>query len=442
MKPDITIFCLTYNHASFIEDALRGFLIQKTSYTYKIFVFDDASTDGTSEILRKYEKQYPDLLDVCISPYNIYKNPERPSILQKLYEEHIEGEYVAWCEGDDCWIDEEKLQLQLDYMKSHPECSITAHGSKWIDYKKNEEKEYRPYHEDRYLTPHEVIVQPYGNLSTASLVMRKEVFFREDKYPKCDVGDIPRQLYGLYKGKIFYFNRIMSLYRYMHTNSWSSRYDENAVMMWKHKFIMADFFVQYDIYTEYRYHSDIKIKIKECLYNRHMKDKKIPMRQVKKIAEQVNQETNFKYSKSLQNQLEIARTIREEVYLCNYIVAKIKDKKNVIVMGTGQYSKDIVSKLQKQSIKIDGFVVSDNQEISENSAVKPVWKLNECPYIGKDTALVIGISDKYQIEIEHTLEQSDITEYIAPYWMNSKEFYVAEGIKYEASIGKCGSSSL
>ena len=61
MNIDITVFCLTYNHADYIRDALESFLMQKTSYTYNVFVYDDASTDGTSDILREYEKKYPEI---------------------------------------------------------------------------------------------------------------------------------------------------------------------------------------------------------------------------------------------------------------------------------------------------------------------------------------------------------------------------------------------
>ena len=61
MNIDITVFCLTYNHADYIRDALESFLMQKTSYAYNVFVYDDASTDGTSDILREYEKKYPEI---------------------------------------------------------------------------------------------------------------------------------------------------------------------------------------------------------------------------------------------------------------------------------------------------------------------------------------------------------------------------------------------
>ena len=80
-KTMVSIFCLTYNHAPFIKDALEGFLKQKTSFAYNVLVFDDASTDGTSDILMNYQKKYPEIFNVYISPQNTYNSPEREKIL-------------------------------------------------------------------------------------------------------------------------------------------------------------------------------------------------------------------------------------------------------------------------------------------------------------------------------------------------------------------------
>ena len=57
MREDIrlTIFCLTYNHKQFIKDAVESFLAQKTAFKTRILIFDDLSTDGTTEILREYQ---------------------------------------------------------------------------------------------------------------------------------------------------------------------------------------------------------------------------------------------------------------------------------------------------------------------------------------------------------------------------------------------------
>lgn len=66
-KPLVTIYCLTYNHANFIRDALDSFLMQKTSFKVKVFVYDDSSTDGTDKILLNYAERYLDFFDIYIT---------------------------------------------------------------------------------------------------------------------------------------------------------------------------------------------------------------------------------------------------------------------------------------------------------------------------------------------------------------------------------------
>lgn len=141
MREDIrlTIFCLTYNHKQFIKDAVESFLAQKTAFKTRILIFDDLSTDGTTEILREYQKKYPEQIKLVVAPYNTYNHPDREKILGEVYEKYLAGEYVAWCEGDDFWTDPYKLQKQVDFMDNNPDCMMTTHAFTVIDYS-NEEK--------------------------------------------------------------------------------------------------------------------------------------------------------------------------------------------------------------------------------------------------------------------------------------------------------------
>ena len=60
--PLVSIDCITYNHKQYIRDAIEGFLMQITNFPVEILIHDDASNDGTAEIIREYEKQYPLLI--------------------------------------------------------------------------------------------------------------------------------------------------------------------------------------------------------------------------------------------------------------------------------------------------------------------------------------------------------------------------------------------
>lgn len=130
-KPLVSILCATYNHVEFIEDALKGFLGQVTSFPFEIVIRDDASTDGTDEILMRYAKDYPRLINLVLKSRNKYPN-ERP--LPDLLSSSV-GEYIATCEGDDYWIDSNKLELQLQAIQDNPR--VTLVSSPCINIEKN-----------------------------------------------------------------------------------------------------------------------------------------------------------------------------------------------------------------------------------------------------------------------------------------------------------------
>lgn len=128
-KPKVSICCWTYNHEKFIRDTLDGFVMQKTNFPFELIIHEDASTDSTADIIREYEAKYPDI----IKP--IYQTENQYSKLP-LLEEHvfpkITGEYVAFCEGDDYWTDENKLQKQVDFLDANPDFSICFHAIKVV----------------------------------------------------------------------------------------------------------------------------------------------------------------------------------------------------------------------------------------------------------------------------------------------------------------------
>ncbi|MTT52805.1 glycosyltransferase [Alcanivorax sp. VBW004] len=129
-RPTLTICCIVYNHAEFIADALNSFLNQKTDFRFEIIVHDDASTDGSQEIIKKYQKDYPNIVKVIFQEENQYSKGRRAlGFFQGL----SGAPYLAICEGDDFWSDPQKLQKQVDYLDRHPECVITGHDAFIMD---------------------------------------------------------------------------------------------------------------------------------------------------------------------------------------------------------------------------------------------------------------------------------------------------------------------
>jgi glycosyltransferase involved in cell wall biosynthesis len=116
----VSICCVTYNQKKYITECLNGFINQKTNFNYEILVHDDASTDGTSDIVKKYEKYHPKLFR------NVYQKQNQfliQNTLTNILFPMAKGKYIALCEGDDYWTDPLKLQKQVDFLDQNSKCS-------------------------------------------------------------------------------------------------------------------------------------------------------------------------------------------------------------------------------------------------------------------------------------------------------------------------------
>jgi len=124
MTSKVTVLVLTFNQARFVRDCLDGILEQIAPFEIDLVVHDDLSTDGTREILKSYEEEYPGRIQVNYHPYNYYSVGKSIACAPLL---EINSPFVAFCEGDDFWHDRFKLAKQMDFMRQNPWCSISHH---------------------------------------------------------------------------------------------------------------------------------------------------------------------------------------------------------------------------------------------------------------------------------------------------------------------------
>ena len=124
-EPRLSVICITYNAAQYIRMAIEGFLMQKANFPFEVLIHDDASTDGTAEIIREYAEKRPDVIRAVFQEENQWS--KGVAVAPKFLWPLIRGEYVAVCEGDDYWTDPLKLQKQVDWLDAHPESSICFH---------------------------------------------------------------------------------------------------------------------------------------------------------------------------------------------------------------------------------------------------------------------------------------------------------------------------
>ncbi|WP_432671698.1 glycosyltransferase [Flavobacterium sp. SM2513] len=118
LAPLVSISCITYNHVNFIRECLDGFLMQKCNFDFEILIHDDASTDGTSDIIREYYDKYPNIIKPIIQVENQWSRGIRKMTLT-FNIPRAQGKYIAMCEGDDYWTDPLKLQKQVNFLENN-----------------------------------------------------------------------------------------------------------------------------------------------------------------------------------------------------------------------------------------------------------------------------------------------------------------------------------
>lgn len=209
-KPLVSIKNLVYNHEKYIAQALDGFLMQKTDFPFEVIVHDDASTDNSAQIIRKYEKKFPSIIKPIYETENQYSKHD--GSLGRIVNSKLSGKYIALCEGDDYWIDENKLQMQVDFLENNPEYTMCFHSAE-LDVV---EKHNVPYAMQNIKEQDYSATEIFENwiVPTASVVFKKSVL----NYPmknekKIMFGDIVLFEKSAHLGKVRGFAKKMSVYR-------------------------------------------------------------------------------------------------------------------------------------------------------------------------------------------------------------------------------------
>ena len=221
--PIVTINCVTYNQAKYIKQCLDGFLMQKTNFPFEVLIHDDASLDGTKEIIEEYTRKYPDIIKPIYEKENQYS--KGVSISKTYNFPRVKGKYVAMCEGDDYWTDEYKLQKQVDFMEANHDYTICFHPVKRVFETKIRENDTFPTADmiDAGFTFENLL--KYNFIQTNSVMYRWEAVKDVAKNFPANIlpGDWYLHTMFAKEGKIKFINEVMSVYR---INSGGIWYDE------------------------------------------------------------------------------------------------------------------------------------------------------------------------------------------------------------------------
>ena len=277
-KPLVSVLITTYNHEQYIKSAIEGCLIQETSFPYEIIIHDDASTDNTPKIIESYVDTYPDKLVPILQKENQYSKSRRKWTNAIISQS--KGKYLARCEGDDYWIDPQKLEKQIFIMEQDPSISMcfTAVKVEHIDKLKNNHIK-RYYKGNHFCKPEDIILRGGGFSDIVTTITRKDIY--EDLpiwYDLCPVGDIALNLLAMIKGNIFYVDHVTAIYRQGVPGSWTKKYFENFDHRKEHIQRLIKFSDSFDRETDYLYHKINELKTRNTIINFLIYDKNFKQR--------------------------------------------------------------------------------------------------------------------------------------------------------------------
>jgi glycosyltransferase involved in cell wall biosynthesis len=262
-EPIVSILCHVYNQRQYVEDAIKGFLIQKTNFPFEIILHDDASTDGTTGVVQEYAERYPDIIKPIIQSENKYSKGVKPSTLSFP---HARGNYIAMCEGDDYWVSETKLQAQFDCLENNSEISLSFHrvisvkGSSILSDKKY--SRFLPNSE--HVVPVSlVILMGGGYIPTPSIFARRSVF---DNLPGWFhdnvVGDYNIQVIGSFPNGAIYIDEPLSVYRVGSDGSWTNTQKINIQKKIEYLTMLIAAYENLSIHCRNKYNNIFSIMIK------------------------------------------------------------------------------------------------------------------------------------------------------------------------------------
>ena len=215
----VTVVTTTYNQEKYISEAIEGVMMQKTNFPFKMVISNDCSTDTTLDILKKYKEQYPEKIEIINNEKNLGPMGNFINTLSQIKD----TEYVALCDGDDFWTDENKLQKQIDFLDCNKDFNICCHKSK-LFYQNGEKKEQIiPGDMPEITTIEDLVAQNYVVANSVVYRWKFNNTNLKDIFPSDIVpGDYYVHLLHAQDGKIKLFDEVMSAYRRHSEGMWWS----------------------------------------------------------------------------------------------------------------------------------------------------------------------------------------------------------------------------
>jgi glycosyltransferase involved in cell wall biosynthesis len=217
--PKLSISTICFNQAQFIGQALDSVLMQKASFEYEVVISDDCSTDATRKIIADYQRRWPDKIKPLLREKNVGMQRNGIETIERC-----RGEYLAFLEGDDYWTDPNKIQMQVDYLDAHPDCSLVHHKVELMASPSGESLGEHPPPAYRLERPDPRLLAMFNFIQTCSVMVRRKWLPPfDEQFQELKLGDWPLCVLLSERGWIGYIDRSMAHYRVHAHNSWNNR---------------------------------------------------------------------------------------------------------------------------------------------------------------------------------------------------------------------------
>ncbi|KAF0218747.1 MAG: glycosyl transferase family [Geobacteraceae bacterium] len=220
----VSVCLTTYNHEKYIAQAIESILSQKTNFQFEIIIGEDDSNDGTRDIVKQYYVNHPDKIRLFLNDRsNVIYIDGKPTGRWNWMNiiSQAQGEYLTLLDGDDYWLESDKLQKQVDFLDEHKECSICFHNA--IEYREEDDLSRVFLPEDfPQITTLEKLLE-YNFIPTCTVMYRRSAIPEFPSwFTKIRMADWPLHILTAQNGNIGLINEVMGCYRQHRHGSWYS----------------------------------------------------------------------------------------------------------------------------------------------------------------------------------------------------------------------------
>lgn len=260
----VIIGMLTYNLEKYVAEAIESVLSQNVNFDFKLLISDDSSSDNTRNILKRYQSKYPDKIELILA----VNNAGCSANALRLYEK-FDSEYFAILDGDDIWLNPDKLQKQVDFLDEHKECTMCSGQTYYIVDGKIAGHIIPEEWLGKYYTYDDFFKRPLL-LHVSGLLYRNVVFSKGIPYPfyetlntfeDCAIrGEDFRRVLHLEHGSAYIMPEIVSGYRIHNKGLWSGMSNTRKMI---ESAIFDDYVAKYYRYMPFNKYKMIKDKAEQ-----------------------------------------------------------------------------------------------------------------------------------------------------------------------------------